>query len=154
MEHAKPVSAHDTAAYILSRLGSMTAMKLQKLVFYSQAWSLVWEEGPLFNERVEAWINGPIVPDLYSHHRGEYIIGAWSPGDPKKLEPCQIETIDAVIKFYGDKTAQELSDLTHAEKPWLDARVGLRSDERGNKEISLASMHEYYSGLSKSLAGT
>ena len=41
-------SVFDVAAYILHRAGTMTAMKLQKLVFYSQAWSLVWDEKPLF----------------------------------------------------------------------------------------------------------
>ncbi|WP_307850044.1 MULTISPECIES: type II toxin-antitoxin system antitoxin SocA domain-containing protein [unclassified Saccharopolyspora] len=42
----------------------MTAMKLQKLVYYSQAWHLVWDERPLFDEPVQAWANGPVVPDL------------------------------------------------------------------------------------------
>jgi uncharacterized phage-associated protein len=57
-------SAHDVAAYILSRQGRMTAMKLQKLVYYSQAWSVVWDERPLFPEKIEAWANGPVVRDL------------------------------------------------------------------------------------------
>jgi hypothetical protein len=52
------VSAHDVAAYILKQTGEITAMKLQKLVYYSQAWSLVWDEEPLFSERVEAWRMG------------------------------------------------------------------------------------------------
>ena len=41
-------TVHDVAAFILERLGSMTAMKLQKLCYYSHAWHLVWEERPLF----------------------------------------------------------------------------------------------------------
>jgi len=48
-------TAHDVAAYILDKCGSMSAMKLQKLVYYSQAWHLVWDDAPLFEERVEAW---------------------------------------------------------------------------------------------------
>jgi uncharacterized phage-associated protein len=47
-------TAHDVAAYILRGQGEMTAMKLEKLVYYAQAWSLVWDEEPLFKERVEA----------------------------------------------------------------------------------------------------
>lgn len=42
----------DVAAYILQKHGRMTTMKLQKLVYYSQAWSLVWDEKPLFQERM------------------------------------------------------------------------------------------------------
>jgi len=58
-------SCFDVAKYILEKKKQMTAMKLQKLVYYSQAWSLVWDEKPLFDEPVEAWINGPMVPALY-----------------------------------------------------------------------------------------
>ena len=57
------VSVLDVAAYILKKLGSMTTMKLQKLVYYSQAWSLVWDEQSLFIESIEAWANGPVVSD-------------------------------------------------------------------------------------------
>ncbi len=152
METAKPVTAHDVAAYILSKFGPMTAMKLQKLVYYSQAWSLVWEEERLFNERIEAWINGPIVPELYYVHKGQFTISTWPQGKPDLLEQCQRETVDAVIGYYGDKPAQYLSDLTHSEDPWKRAREGLRPDERGDREISISSMHEYYSGIQATLA--
>jgi len=49
------LSVHDVAAYILKKQGEMSAMKLQKLVYYSQAWSLVWDEKPLFRAQIEAW---------------------------------------------------------------------------------------------------
>ena len=59
------LSVHDVAAYILKKQGEMSAMKLQKLVYYSQAWSLVWDEKPLFRAQIEAWANGPVVRSLY-----------------------------------------------------------------------------------------
>lgn len=40
----------DTAKYILEQSSSMSTMKLQKLCYYSQAWSLVWGDSPLFEE--------------------------------------------------------------------------------------------------------
>lgn len=55
-------TALDIAKYILDRRGPMTAMKLQKLVYYARAWSLVWDEKPLFRSRIEAWANGPVSP--------------------------------------------------------------------------------------------
>src|SRR5689334_5878093 len=58
-------SVHDTAAFILKVHGPVSAMKLEKLVYYCQAWSLVWDERPMFSERIEAWANGPVCPDLY-----------------------------------------------------------------------------------------
>jgi uncharacterized phage-associated protein len=140
---------HDIAAYILKKYGrSMTTWKLQKLVYYSQAWSLVWDERPLFQARIEAWANGPVVPALYQEHRGWFQVSSWPEGDPDRLTKSERETVDGVLKFYGDKTSQWLSDLTHAEKPWQKARGSLAPGERGSQVISLESMLEYYSGLS------
>lgn len=74
-------------------------------------------------------------------------MGQWS-GDPGTLSDDQRETVHAVMKFYGNRSAQGLSDLTHREDPWLNARHGLGDGERGNHEITLASLEEYYSSLS------
>jgi len=88
------VSAHDIAAYILRARGEMSPMKLQKLVYYSQAWSLVWDDAPLFSERIEAWANGPVVPALYQKHRGQFTLTAWEWGNPEALTPPQRDTVD------------------------------------------------------------
>lgn len=139
----------DVAKYILQKSQTLSAMKLQKLVYYSQVWSVVWDDASLFPERVEAWANGPVVPNLYDAHRGQYLIdqNTFDYGNPKALTKVNIETIDAVLGAYGDKSAQWLSDQTHSEQPWLSAREGLAENERGNVEITLASISEYYSSL-------
>ena len=140
------VSVHDVAAFILQECGEMTAMKLQKLVYYSQAWSLVWDDEPLFPEQIEAWANGPVVPALYEQHRGRFRVSNWS-GNPDALKKKQRATVEAVLAFYADRPSQVLSNLTHSEAPWLNAREGLAIGERGNNVISHAAMAEYYSSL-------
>ena len=140
-------SVHDVAAYILERRGAMSAMKLQKLVYYSQAWSLVWDDRPLFPERIEAWASGPVSPDLYSLHRGRFELADWPWGNPKALDAPARETIDLVLEAYVELNAQRLSDLTHEEAPWRAARAGLLPGDRGNREITLEAMMEYYSSL-------
>lgn len=144
---SEKVNVFDVAAYILEKKGTMTTMKLQKLVYYSQAWSLVWDERPLFDEEVQAWANGPVVPELYKYHRGKFKITQCQNGDPEKLDKDATETIDAVLNYYGDHSSQYLSDLTHAEDPWKDARSGLYPGERSDIPITLDAMAEYYSGL-------
>lgn len=139
-------SVHDVAAYILKKRGLMTAMKLEKLAYYCQAWSLVWDEKPLFLEDIQAWANGPVVRELYDRHKGLYKVKSWD-GNPDVFDPEERETIDGVLGFYGDKPSQWLSDLTHRESPWLEARKGLSPGERGENVISHASMAEYYSSL-------
>lgn len=140
-------SALDVADYILKKIGSTSSWKLQKLVYYSQAWHLVWEDAPLFNERIEAWANGPVSPALYEKHKGGFTVETISGGNAKKLAKKEKEAIDTVIKFYGEYSGQQLSDLTHSEDPWLNARDGLAATERGNREITLEAMSEYYTSL-------
>lgn len=142
-------SVFDVAQYILEQRGRMTAWKLQKLVYYGQAWSLVWDEEPLFPERIEAWANGPVVPELYRVHRGKFNVQKIGSGDASRLSDEQVETIDAVIETYGDKGSEYLKNLTHRESPWLDARTkaGLHEGERGNAQITLGAMMDYYDDL-------
>lgn len=137
----------DVAAYILKKKKAVTSMKLQKLVYYSQAWSLVWDERPLFEESIEAWANGPVCPALYSSHKGEFMISCEPEGDPANLTKDERETVQAVLRDYGDKSAHWLSALTHDEAPWLDARAGIPDGQRGNSKITLGAMSDYYGNI-------
>jgi uncharacterized phage-associated protein len=140
-------TAHDVAAYILRQRGAMSTWKLQKLVYYSQAWHLVWDEEPLFENRIEAWANGPVVKDLYRVHRGRFTIDSWPDGDPGALTKSERETIDVVLAGYGGLTGRALSHLTHAEDPWLEARGDLGPTDRSTATISPESMFEFYTAL-------
>lgn len=140
-------NAHDVAHYILEQAGEMTAMKLQKLVYYSQAWSLVWDDQPLFPEQIEAWANGPVVPVLYQEHRGLFKVKNWPDGDAANLTLSERETVDAVLEHYEQKSSQWLSELTHQEQPWVEARGDLAPGERGSSVITHAAMAEYYGSL-------
>lgn len=142
-------SAVDVARYILQKTGPISAMKLQKLVYYSQAWALVWDDEPIFDEEIEAWANGPVVRELYEAHRGVFTVteSIFGAGNPSLIKDKHRETIDVVIKELGKKSAQWLSDQTHSENPWRDARMGLNDSDRGSQKISLESMAEYYGSL-------
>lgn len=142
-------SVFDVAQYILKKHGVMSTMKLQKLVYYSLAWSLVWDDKPLFENKIEAWANGPVVRDLYDKHKGKYQVGEsdFARFASGHLSKPQKETVDAVLEAYGNKSAQWLSDQTHSEPPWQNAREGLSDADRGAKEITLDSMAEYYETL-------
>lgn len=140
-------TVHDVAAYIVRRLGPVSCLKLQKLVYYAQAWSLVWDDRPLFRARIEAWANGPVVPELYRHHRGEFQVREWPLGNADNLNPDERGTVNGVVRFYGHRSPQWLSDLTHMEAPWIKARRGLSPTELGNNEITLKSMADYYTSI-------
>ena len=137
----------DVAKYILEKQCPMTTMKLQKLVYYCQAWSVVWDEKPMFAEKIEAWASGPVVRELYDEHKGIFQISSLGKGNTDNLELAEKETIDAVLQAYLHKPAQWLSDLTHMEKPWNEAREGIPIGQNCENEITQASLAEYYSGL-------
>lgn len=139
--------AHDVAAYIISKHAPIDAMKLQKLLYYAQAWSLVWDSKPLFASKIEAWANGPVVREVFKTYQGKYKISQATSGDRNALKPYERDTVDAILNVYSDKTGFFLSELTHREKPWMEARRGLAPGELGNQEISRAAMVEYYSSL-------
>jgi len=143
------VSVFDVAAYIVEKIKPITTIKLQKLVYYCQAWSLVWDEKAIFSEDIEAWVYGPVVRKLFYYHQGSYVINSIMMGNSRVLNEEQQETIDAVLSHYGDKPSQWLVDLTHMEKPWKMARKGMSDTERGNRPISLDSMANYYSSISE-----
>jgi uncharacterized phage-associated protein len=142
-------SVHDVARYILKQQGSISTWKLQKLVYYSQAWHYVWEDERLFPEQIQAWADGPVCPVLYAEHKGKYTIGpgAYKHGAIRNLTDSQRGSIEAVLDFYGDKSGHWLSELTHKEAPWQEARAGLDKNERGHSQITLEAMGKYYAPL-------
>ncbi len=107
-ENSINTSVFDVARYILHVKGQMSTMKLQKLCYYAQAWSLVWDDRPLFNEEFRAWENGPVCRELFNETRGMFLVTEMD--EPKgcieNLSDSQKETIDIVLRDYGDKDAQ------------------------------------------------
>lgn len=143
-------SAFDVADFILKQCGEMSCLKLQKLIYYCQAWSLVWDKKKIFGEKIMAWPNGPIVCEMWNAHRGRgrYKIKSTSLGNSKKLTIIQKDTILAVLKFYANMDHEYLKNLILMEIPWNAARKGIRDAGDRSREISLNLMRGYYVSLS------
>jgi uncharacterized phage-associated protein len=141
------VTVFDVAEFILREQGEMTAMKLQKLVYYSQAWHIAWDDDVLFENKIEAWRDGPVCPDLWREHANQFRINRISRGRPSELSDREKKNIRKVLKFYGHRSAQWLSDLTHKEAPWRNARRGCAPNAASDAEITQRAMCEYYSSL-------
>lgn len=106
----------DVAKYVLDQYEyGISTRKLQKLVYFSQGWTLALTPNPLFKEEFEAWRFGPVCHELYRLHRGAYSIVATDlqTGDAHNLAPLEQALIDAVIRNYGALSGDELSELTH-----------------------------------------
>ena len=139
----------DVAKYILDNYGAMSAMKLQKLCYYSQAMSLVWDDVPLFDEEFEAWAKGPVCRELFNAHKGKFMLedsAFLEPFQPnvEHLSNTQKETINAVVGGLVDLPAYRLSELAHSEAPWKNARGNCSNGERCSNVIPKDAMMEFY----------
>lgn len=138
------VDVRNVAQYFLSKQ-SMTHKKLQKLCYYSQAWYLANHGVPMMQNRFEAWIHGPVSPDLYAQYRG----WGWASipmheNNSIQFNPVELDLMNKVFDTYGEYTGDELEGLTHREKPWLNARKGCSPSEYSRNPISMKDMRDYY----------
>lgn len=125
----------------------ITHLKLQKLVYYAQAWALALFQKSLFEEEFEAWAHGPVAPVLYEEYR-HYGYEALPSNECDKsiVEPVEL-LLKEVMEIYGQKSAKYLEELTHIERPWMEARNGLSPEIRSKNIIFKESMEKYYTTL-------
>jgi uncharacterized phage-associated protein len=148
--------AIDVANWLLGSIDreagdSLTNLKLQKLVYYAQAWALARLGKPLFEEDFEAWTHGPIVPSLYDKFKDYRWQALPYPDYVPEFDP-DVETLfEEILEVYGGLSARHLENLTHSEAPWKEARGNLPDEVRAPTLISKDSMKTYYKNLFKKL---
>lgn len=126
---------------------NLTHMRLQKLLYYVQGWSLALRGKPMFNGRIEAWAHGPVVRELYSHFTqyGENPIQVNEIPDSEELDTDEVEFIQSVWESYKPYSASSLRAMTHKEPPWVDARGSCAPADRCDTEITHDAMRRYFS---------
>jgi|SRR3972149_4730895 len=126
----------------------ITNKKLQKLLYYAQAWHIVFENKPLFKDSIEAWIHGPAIAAVYDKYKkfGHGPIDE----DVEKTEIkdiLNIKVLKEVWDLYGKFDANYLEVLTHNELPWQQAREKLDTNTPSNAVISVDAMRAFYTSL-------
>jgi len=125
----------------------LTNLKLQKLIYYSQAWHLAIRDIPLFEEDFEAWVHGPVLRSQYFRFRDF----TWKPITTDVTRPALstgiVTHLNSVVDVFGSETAVALELMTHRERPWIDARSGIPMDSPSNAIISKSAMKEFYRAL-------
>ena len=139
------VTIYDVANWFLSK-ESMTPKKLQKLCYYYKAWGLaLYDEDLLPGYEFEAWVHGPVNPELYSMFKG-YL---WkdipmTEDNSKYFSEKEIELLESVWLTYGNMTANALEAQTHVDLPCRNARVGLDEFSHSNAQIKHEDMKNFY----------
>lgn len=146
-------TAKQIADWILSRFNidsgdTVSPLKLQKLIYYCQAWHYTIFKAPLFEEEIQAWAHGPVVPSQYKRFAN---IPRYANIDISKLDLEQPslprnseELLEEVMDIYGEHTAYYLEQLTHHERPWAETRGKTPEHAASEKVITLDLMYEYY----------
>lgn len=165
MDALRKNDIQDVATYcglVLLKEGmTVTPLKLQKILYYVQAWMMVFfDEQLLFDEQPQAWVNGPVYPSIYDRFKaiGRYtqlkkedfisegvlteVIGAYA--DKLALTPEQLAVLNKLVLIYGSKNQDQLVFMTHCERPWSVARGDLEPFENSDNPISFKEMYTFY----------
>ena len=143
--------------YIITKMtegqDSLNNIKLQKLLYYVQAWYLAFNGKALYekDENFQAWVHGPVsrtiydrfltTKSLYSDITYEDIREEF---DLSTLDKKELEHIDTVLELYGKFSGTELENMTHEEDPWIKAREGYRPSQRCEVELDNIEVQTYY----------
>lgn len=137
-------SAKSVAKFIVQHSSQVSNLKLQKLLYYVQGWHLGLHGTIVFPERIEAWVHGPVVPDVFFHYRHF----RWTPiqvdVETVKLDGSIEKHIHDVLKVYAPLSASQLEMLSHSEAPWKEARGTLPAGESSHAVITPESMKLYF----------
>lgn len=134
----------------------LSVLKLHKLLYYVQSWYLALYGKPLFDEKFQAWVHGPVSRTIYDRFRAsKSSYSAVTEEDVstdldtlnEALTEAVKEHIDNVLESYGAFSGTQLEHLSHQEEPWLNARKGLNPLTRSEREISEDDMKKYYHKL-------
>lgn len=155
------MKALDVAKYLIAKsdeVGDLiTNKKLQKILYYVKAWGLVYFNDGILSEPFEAWVHGPVCPEVYQHYKvngykplSVDYNGISSSEYVKKFqkdhsdEARKVQLIDAVFNKYAVLTSFQLEMLSHNERPWIEARGNLSPLENGSQAINADTMKAYY----------
>ena len=154
------VSIQDVVDYIIGQFadedGSLSILKLQKLLYYAQSWNLAFDRGPLFAGKFQAWVHGPVNRQVYDRFKDTHSLFSplsqrdiRSSFDPEAL-PAEVKNhVADILEAYGSFSGTQLENMTHEEAPWVEARGELKTFERCEIEIDEGVMRDFYANLLK-----
>ncbi|MDH3997497.1 MAG: DUF4065 domain-containing protein [Desulfuromonadales bacterium] len=146
---------NDACDYIISKTAEdglgLSVLKLQKLLYYSQAWYLAFDNGPLFDGKFQAWVHGPVSREIFDRFKDQkFLYSAVTQDDISpdfsfdKLTNDERIHIDKVLTVYGEFTGDQLEAITHQEAPWIAARAGLPHHMRCENDLDEDLMTSFY----------
>jgi uncharacterized phage-associated protein len=142
--------AIDVANWFIAKtaeFGDLTThLKIQKLLYYAEAWTQVLLDKELFEEQIQAWSHGPVVPEVFQ----EFKSFGWNPlpipseNAIPTFSKDITDVLEQVFEVYGDISAKKLEDMTHTDKPWIEARGDCEPEIRCTNIMPKAKIKQYF----------
>ncbi|MCX6719009.1 MAG: DUF4065 domain-containing protein [Candidatus Taylorbacteria bacterium] len=147
-----PYSADNIAKYLIylasqgfvgdnKEREGITNLKLQKILYFAQAYYLAKLGKALFSDPIEAWGYGPVIPTVYHLYKSKGSDPIISEKDQSCISSEDKENIKKIWDTFGGYSASRLVDIAHAHTPWREA------NESSSKIISHKAIADYYSPL-------
>lgn len=142
--------------YIVKHYGPISHLKLQKMLFYCDAYHMAYFNEELITDKFEAWMHGPVCRKVWNEFKDVAILNKELkyPEDSSKdkdiedkysmLTLDQQDFIKEVLDCFSSWTAQELEYATHTESPWMEARKGYNEGDKCEVEISKENTKTFY----------
>ncbi len=148
------INVQDVCDYVIRSMNEAdeqpSVLKVQKLLYYCQAWHMAIHKTPLFTGDFQAWVRGPVNREVYDRFNGKTMFEPLGESDIRPefahaaISEDARKLMDQVLETYGKYSDTQLAELTHRERPWTEARGGLPPQARCEKAISPRTMQETY----------
>lgn len=149
-----PANINDICDYIIRSMNEAgerpSVLKMQKLLYYCQAWHLAIFKTPLFPGEFQAWVRGPVSREVYDRFIDKTMFACLEEADIRPefanvaISEDARKLVDQVLETYGKYSDTQLAELTHRERPWIEARGGIAPQARCATVISEKTMQETY----------
>lgn len=136
------------AAWLVNRVDrdageAITHLKLQKLIYFAQAYYLANLGEELFSEDFEAWAHGPVLPSIYASYSGNRWNALPTVNAPDIADEIT-NYLEAFFRKFGRLGAKELEKLSHSHSPWKDARGDAPPEARCSNTITKKAIKKFY----------
>lgn len=131
----------------------MSHLKLQKLLFYCDAYHLAYFENELVPEPFEAWVHGPVCRVVFDALKDKSLlyadlqysdIGVDEETKFSLLSTSQQEFVTSILEQLSAWSSLELENATHSEAPWIEARKGYAPGDICHEVIDKEITKNYY----------
>jgi uncharacterized phage-associated protein len=142
--------------YILEKIGKMSHLKLQKLLYFIEGYHLAYFKKSLIDDDFEAWVHGPVSRSVYNkltcqsvHHSDISYTCHENETLPSQilsetLTTGQLELIDEVLELYSNESGLALESITRKQAPWINARKNHHVADKCDEKITREDMLNYF----------